>query len=142
MKQEQGTVMAVFDGVARIRVGRHAECVSCGACASSRHVMVEAINELGALPGQRVVFAMQEQQVLTGAFVVFVLPLLAAGAGVLTGWQVALWLAADVGAAGSYGAIAGGVCFFLLSLVFVKFFDRRAARSQEAKPVITKILGD
>ena len=138
MKQEQGTVLEVFGGLAKIRVGRHAECVSCGACASSRHVIVEAVNALGAQPGQRVVFAMQEQQVLTGAFVVFVLPLLAAGAGGLAGWETALHFAAD----GSCGAVAGGVLFFLLSLVFVKFFDRRAAGSQEAKPVITKIIGD
>lgn len=138
MKQEQGTVLEVFGGLAKIRVGRHAECVSCGACASNRHVIVEAVNALGAQPGQRVVFAMQEQQVLTGAFVVFVLPLLAAGAGGLAGWETALHFAAD----GSCGAVAGGVLFFLLSLAFVKFFDRRAAKNQEAKPVITKILGE
>lgn len=138
MRKERGTVLAVCGGMARIRVGRHAECVSCGACASSRHVTVEAVNALGARPGQRVAFVMQEKQVLTGAFVVFVFPLLAAGIGALAGWETALRLAID----SSCGAAAGGLCFFLLSLVFVKLFDRHAAKSQEARPVITEILAD
>lgn len=138
MKREQGIVLAAGGGMAKIRVGRHAECVSCGACASSRHVTVEAVNTLGARPGQRVAFVMQEKHVLTGAFVIFILPLLAAGAGALAGWEMAFPLAADR----SCGAAAGGLCFFLLSLAFVKHFDCRAARRQEAKPVITEILED
>lgn len=142
MKQEQGMVLETSGGMAKIRVGRHAACISCGACASSRHVMVEAVNALGARPGQRVLFFMQEQYILTGAFIVFVLPLLAAGVGGLAGWETALHWAADDAAMHFYGAAAGGVCFFLLSLGFVKFFDRRAARSRKAKPVITKILDD
>ena len=142
MKQEQGMVIQAADGLARIKVGRHAECVSCGACASSRHVIVEVVNTLGACPGQRVVFVMPEQQVMTGAFVVFALPLLAAVIGILAGWEMALWLTVDGVVSSSYGAAAGGVFFFLLSLVFVKSFDRRVARRQKEKPVITEILED
>ncbi len=93
MKQEQGLVIELKDGLARIKVGRHTECVSCGACPSSQHVMVEAINPLGAKPGQRVKFELQEQHMLTGAFVVFVLPLLCAALGAVLILSIAAVLA-------------------------------------------------
>ena len=136
MKQEQGLVIELHEGLARIKVGRHTECVSCGACPSSQHVMVEAVNTLGARPGQRVKFELQEQHMLTGAFVVFVLPLLCAALGAVLGWQLGPW----AGSSGNAPIIAGAVVFFLLSLVAVKAFDRKAARNQGLKPVIVEII--
>lgn len=138
MKQEQGLVIEVHDGMARIKVGRHEECTGCGACPSSRHVMVEAVNRVGAQPGQRVRFELREQHMLLGAFVVFVLPLLAAGAGAVLGWLIGP--GAGVGA--DYAAPAGAAALFVLSLPAVKYFDRRAGRNQELKPVILEILDD
>ena len=136
MKQEQGLVIELHDGLARIKVGRHTECVSCGACQSSQHVMVEAVNKLGAKPGQRVKFELQEQHMLTGAFVVFVLPLLCAALGAVLGWQIGPW----AGNTGNAPIVIGAVVCFLLSLVMVKAFDRKAARNQGLKPVIIEII--
>ena len=136
MKQEQGLVIELKDGLARIKVGRHTECVSCGACPSSQHVMVEAINPLGAKPGQRVKFELQEQHMLTGAFVVFVLPLLCAALGAVLGWQ----LGPLAGHTGDAPIILGAAIFFLLSLAAVKAFDRRAARNHGSKPLIVEII--
>ncbi|SFT66958.1 positive regulator of sigma(E), RseC/MucC [Selenomonas sp. GACV-9] len=138
MKQEQGLVVEVYDGLAKIKVGRHAECTSCGACPSSRQVMVEAVNSLGAQPGQRVRFALQEQDVLVGAFVVFVLPLLGAGLGAVAGW----WLAPSLSLPEAQGSVGGAVIALVLALAFVRSFDRRVARRQEMKPVIVEILTD
>lgn len=131
MKEEQGLVLATVNQLATVRIGRHAECSSCGACGGSRQVTIEALNQLGAQPGQRVRFAMREQNVLAGAFVVFVLPLLLAAVGAGSGW----WL----GQTDNY-AIGGGIIFFVLGLVLVKIFDRRVAHRQNLKPVIIEIL--
>ena len=138
MKQEEGLVVKVQDGLASIKVGRHADCSACGACPSSHHVMVEAVNRIGAKPGQRVRFAMQESQVLTGAFVVFVLPLLAAALGAVLGWQLAI----GVGGEFSFWAEFGAGFFFVLSLLAIKLFDRQVAKKQGMKPVILEILED
>lgn len=138
MKQEQGLVVEVYDGLAKIKVGRHAECTSCGACPSSRQVMVEAVNKIGAHPGQRVRFAMQEQNVLVGAFVVFVLPLLAAGLGAVAGWL----LAPSLSVSAAQGSAGLALVALVLALGFVRYFDRRVARRQEMKPVIVEILTD
>ena len=138
MKQEQGLVVEVYDGLAKIKVGRHAECTSCGACPSSRQVMVEAVNKIGAHPGQRVRFVMQEQNVLVGAFVVFVLPLLAAGLGAAAGWL----LAPSLSVSAAQGSAGLALVALVLALGFVRSFDRRVARRQEMKPVIVEILAD
>lgn len=142
MKQEEGVVLEVKDGLARIRVGRHSDCISCGACAGAQNVVVDAVNRLGAEPGQRVRFELQEEQVLTGAFVVFVLPLLAAGIGGILGWQFGLVQGMDTINHESLAnpAISGALLFFLLSLFGVKLYDSKAARNRQTKPVIVEIL--
>ncbi len=142
MKQEEGVVLEVNDGLARIRVGRHSDCISCGACAGAQNVVLEAVNRLGAEPGQRVRFELQEEQVLTGAFVVFILPLLAAGIGGLAGWQFGIIQGMDtLGRESLTNPIIGGaLLFFLLSLFGVRIYDRRAGRNRQKKPVIVEIL--
>jgi sigma-E factor negative regulatory protein RseC len=100
--------------------------------------MVEAVNRIGAKPGQRVRFAMQESQVLTGAFVVFVLPLLAAAVGAVLGWQLAI----GVGGEFAFWTKFGAGFLFVLSLVAIKLFDRQVAKKQRMKPVILEILED
>ncbi len=142
MKQEEGVVLEVSDGLARIRVGRHSDCISCGACAGAQNIVVDAVNRLGAEPGQRVRFELQEEQVLTGAFVVFVLPLLAAGIGGLAGWQFGVIQGMETLDHESLAnpVIGGALLFFLLSLFGIKFYDRKAAHNRKKKPVIVEIL--
>lgn len=136
MKQEQGIVLETADGVAKVRIGRHEECGSCGACGGARQVVVEAANPIGAAVGQRVRFAFREEQVLTGAFVVFILPLLFGGVGAVIGHFIAPLLEAS----GSLPYVIGALLFFLIALGLVKKFDRRAAKDKAAKPVIIEIL--
>ncbi|MCR5756764.1 MAG: SoxR reducing system RseC family protein [Selenomonas sp.] len=136
MKQEQGIVLETIGDLAKVRIGRHEECGSCGACAGAQHVVVDAVNPLGAQAGQRVRFAFREENVLTGAFVVFILPLLFGGLGAVVGH----WLARLFELEGNTPYILGAVFFFLLALVLVKLFDRRAAKEQALKPVIIEIL--
>ena len=51
MKEEEGLVIGVSPqaGTATVKVGRHAECSACGACAGSRQLTVEAVNGPGAV---------------------------------------------------------------------------------------------
>jgi sigma-E factor negative regulatory protein RseC len=99
-------------------------------------VVVDAVNPLGAAAGQRVRFEFREEQVLTGAFVVFILPLLMGGVGAVIGH----FMAPVLDASGSLPYVLGALVFFLLALVLVKLFDKRATQKQEAKPVIVEII--
>lgn len=136
MKQEQGIVLETDGQRAKVKVGRHEECGSCGACGGAQNVVIEATNSLGAEAGQRVRFEFREEKVLTGAFVVFILPLIFGGIGAVIGHLVAPLLDAN----GSLPYLLGALVFFLIALGVVKKFDQRAAKDQAAKPVIIEIL--
>lgn len=136
MKIEQGLVLETTGKFAEVKVGRHSDCTNCGACPGSNHVIVTANNRIGAKAGQRVEIEVKEVNVLTGAFTVFVCPLLAAAVGVFAGRMAAI---EGVGTEMPL-QIMGGIIGFLLSLIFVKKFDRSAAGSEASKPDIVRIL--
>ena len=137
MKEEEGVVIKLESaaGTATVKVGRHDECSACGACAGSRQLTVEAVNGLGAAVGQRVKFSMQEQQMLKGAFVVFLLPLILAGVGGIIGWQLGYG-----GEAEDLYPLGLGFLGFCLGSGVVKWYDRRTAARQKEQPVITEII--
>lgn len=79
---EEGLVVAVAGAVARVRVARSGTCGSCasrGSCnplgLAEGEMEVEVDNLLDAHPGQRVVLALAERQLLKGALWFYVLPL-------------------------------------------------------------------
>jgi sigma-E factor negative regulatory protein RseC len=136
MKTEQGLVIEVIDNVTKIRVGRHNDCSNCGACPGNDSLIISANNKIGAKPGQRVVFEVEEVNVLRAAFVVFILPLIAAFIGVLLGGFIGKSIGTNV----RISQIAGGIVIFLLSLIFVKLFDKSTTASKESQPEIIRIL--
>ena len=53
MKVEEGTVVSVFaDGSAEVKVGRHSDCIACGACEGAKDIVVTAVNKVNAKEGQ------------------------------------------------------------------------------------------
>lgn len=136
MKTEQGLVIEVNDNVAKIKAGRHSDCKNCGACPGDNNIIITATNNIGAKPGQRVLFEIKEDKVLKATFIVFILPLVFAFIGVLIGGGVGQHFNSD-----SYiFEIAGGVITFLLSLAFVKFYDKAVNANNKSQPSIISIL--
>ena len=136
MKTEQGLVIEVIDNIANIKVGRHSDCSNCGACPGSDSVIISANNKIGAKVGDKVTFEMREDNVLKGAFIVFVLPLIIAFIGVLLGGFIGKYMKFNI----NVSQIIGGITAFLLSMIFVKLFDRAATTSEKSKPEIISIL--
>ena len=136
MKLEQGIVVETEGKVAKIKVGRHSDCTNCGGCPGSNSIIVTANNPVQAVTGQRVEFEVKETHVLVGAFTVFIWPLLAAAAGIAAGHVVAGYSSWD----GNLCRMVGGVLFFVVSLAFVRIFDRSAAGNDRARPDILRIL--
>ena len=134
MQEEEGFVLDSADGVAHVRVGRHRECVSCGACGAARQAVVEAKDALGTAPGDFVRFTVPEHSVVLGSLIVFAVPLvLAAVFGVLGAFAEGGFAAAD----GTIGGLAGAAVGLVLGGCVVRWFDRRAARQA---PEIIEIL--
>ena len=70
------------------------------------------------------------------AFTVFILPLIATSIGVLLGRFIGQYIGSNI----NVFQIIGGIIAFLLSMIFVKLFDRAATISEKSKPEIISIL--
>lgn len=83
-----GQVIQVMDGTAKVKMQRHASCSGCNACkmgSSEKPIELEALNQLDAQKGDWVEVEMENEYVLTAAFLMYVVPLLFLIAGVLMG---------------------------------------------------------
>lgn len=136
-KQQEGIVLEVFDGMAKVKASRHSDCENCGSCPGNQAIVVEALNPVGAQQGQRVAFEIKEVNMLKAAFIVYILPLIAAVAGVFAGTYLAV---AQQAADSLMYQIGGGVAAFGLSMLYIKYFDRNARTNDNMRPVITRIL--
>ena len=137
MKIEEGTVVGLKDdGLVDVKVGRHSDCIACGACDGAENIVVQALNTVGAKVGQHVKFEMREVNIVIGAFVCFIMPLLVAAAGVFICRAIALSQSMDV----VNWEIAGGIIGFLIGVVGVKLFDRKLTNDANAKPKIIEVV--
>lgn len=135
-KETEGIVVETSSDIAKVRARRHGECSSCGMCPGDNAVVIEAKNSIGAKPGQHVIFETEDAHMLRAAFVVYILPLIAALLGVMVG----TWMSGKFGNHLREFQIGGGVIFFILSLLYVKIFDRHTSKNENTKPTIKKIL--
>lgn len=136
MEEQEGIVIEADGQMAKVKASRHNDCENCGACPGNSAMILDALNPLGAKPGQRVAFQIQQVNMLKAAFIVYVLPLVAIFVGALAGGYFAGYL--------NYEAlpyqIGGGVIAFFLAVLYIKYFDSSAKSNDEMRPVITRIL--
>ena len=137
MKVEEGTVVSVFaDGSAEVKVGRQSDCIACGACEGAKDIVVTAVNKVNAKEGQHVKFEFHDTNIVVGAFICFVMPLLLAAAGAIIGYFVS----------GSFGTdavrseVVGAIVAFCIGLGGVKYFDRSLSKSEKSKPKVIEII--
>lgn len=135
-KEEEGIVLEIVGSIAKVKVGRHGECKNCGACPGDNAMVIDAKNPIGAKPGQRVAFEMQETNMLMAAFIVYIMPLFA----ILLGSIAGEWVAPRLGQDQQICQIGGGVIAFILAVLYIKFFDRFVQKNEKMKPVIIRIL--
>lgn len=138
-QENQGIVIEdIGEGMVKVKASRHGDCKNCGLCPGADAMVVDARNPIGAKPGQHVIFEIKQVNMLKAAFVVYILPLLAAFLGAVIGG----WLSGYMGHTQSMRAfqIGGGIIAFIISIIYVKVFDKAAYRDQNMQPVITRIL--
>lgn len=136
MEREEGMVVETTKEIARIQAGKHSDCKNCGACPGNDTAIIMAKNEIGAVPGQRVVFEMDEANSLKGAFIIFILPLIS----ILIGAVLGGYAAHELGYPLVPCRAVGGVAAFALAAAFIKLFDRSVGKKQKSMPVIIRIL--
>ena len=135
--QQEGIVLQIIEGnLAKVKASRHNNCENCGACPGNSAMVLEVRNDIGAKLGQHVVFEVPEVNMLKAAFIVYILPLIAAFVGVVLGWK----LAAFLGIEPIWLQVAGGVMAFILSVVYIKYIDSTAKYDVKMQPFIIRIL--
>ncbi len=137
-KQQEGIVLEVIAGnLAKVKTSRHNDCENCGACPGNSAIVLEARNDIGAKPGQRVAVEVREINMLKAAFIVYILPLINTFIGAVTGGMLAeRLLVSDL----LWAQIVGGIVGFSLSIIYIKFFDSAARMDVKMQPIIVRIL--
>lgn len=136
MEEQQGIVIATNGQMAKVKASRHNDCENCGACPGNSAMVLDMLNPLGAKPGQRVAFEIQQTNMLKAAFVVYVLPLIAMFVGALAG----SYLAGHLHYSALPCEVAGGIIAFILAVLYIKYFDSSAKSKDEMRPTIVRIL--
>lgn len=142
MIEERGKVVAIEPGGRiRVAVNRQSSCGSCSARAAcgqgllqtlrpGRSHEVSAVSRLPVRVGDTVVLGVVESLLVRGAVLVYLLPLLA----LLTGALLAEWLGLP-----ETGSIAFGAAGFGLAVLWLYFFNRKLAGSEELLPEVLRI---
>lgn len=132
------------DGIAQVAVIRESacsgDCHRCSGCGAVKEMLVlEAVNAIGAKPGEIVVIRSESGPVLAGAAVLYMIPLVTFFAGYLLGeiWEL--------------GALLGCIGF-VLGFLPAALYDRLVARKKKTvytitgyptgHPAVTQIKGD
>lgn len=137
LEEHEGIVIAVIDNIARVKASRHSDCENCGACPGDNALVMDARNSIGAKVGQKVLVKIAETNMLKAAFIVYIMPLLSAAIGAVTGGEVAACFNAGFVIAGQ---IIGGVIIFFAAIYLVLRYDRHAKSSTAMQPVVIKVL--
>jgi len=137
-KQQEGIVLEVNNHMAKVKTSRHNDCENCGACPGNSALVLEARNDIGAKPGQRVAIEIREINMLKAAFIVYILPLITVFIGVVAGG----FFAESFGYQPLVLQVIGGVMAFVLSVLYIKFFDSAARSDVKMQPIIIRILSD
>lgn len=135
-KQQEGVVLEIIGNLAKVKTSRHNDCENCGACPGNSAMVLEALNTVGAKPGQRVAVEVQEINMLKAAFIVYILPLIAVFVGALLGGI----FAQKIGNESIWFQVMGGIIAFVLSVVYIKYFDSAARLNVKMQPIIVRIL--
>lgn len=136
-----GVVTLVNDKTAKVLIQRHSSCGSCNACKMGQEdakIEVEAINDAKAKVGEWVEVDMEGQNVLTAAFIVYVIPLIALVIGILS----ATTLLPTLGASENlelYSAIIGFVLMFA-SFMGIRRKESFLKNNRKFTPVIIEII--
>lgn len=105
------------------------DCHKCAGCGAQQQTVVfQAVNAIGAKPGDLVTVSSESGPVLAGAAVLYMVPLALFFAGYLTGMAF------------GFGALAG--CGgFLLGIALAALYDRKVARKKQTVYTITGYSG-
>lgn len=135
MKETMGVVLETDASTAKVKINRHGECSNCGACPGDSAMIIDVRNKICAKPGQRVIINMPEANMLKAAFVVYLMPLIAA----VIGYSAGAAISTAAGINSTFMEILFSIIFITVSIVNIKSFDKSAKSGKLSQPEIVRI---
>lgn len=135
MKETIGVVLETDTATAKVKINRHGECSNCGACPGDSAMVIDVRNKICAKPGQRVIINMPEDNMLKAAFVVYLMPLIAA----VIGYSAGAVISTAAGINSTFTEILFSIIFTAVSIVNIKKFDKSARNGKLSQPEIVRI---
>lgn len=128
----EGVVIETNGETAKVRTSIHSDCENCGVCPGSNAMIIDAVDMVGAKPGDSVLVENKQSNMVLVAFMVYIFPLLAVGCGILLGY----YLSHRFIFSPALLMTLGGLFFGVMALFIIKHFDRSL---QLEKPTIRSI---
>jgi len=128
----EGVVIETNSEFAKVRTSIHSDCENCGVCPGSNAMIIDAVDMVGAKPGDCVLVDSNQANLVLVAFMVYIFPLLAVGCGILLGYYLShLFMISP-----ALPMTLGGLFLGVTALFIIKRFDRSL---QSKKPIIRSI---
>ncbi len=142
MIEEEGIVVEVDGGVAKVAILKKSACESCaaaGVCHPGDQSYLEASNPLGAKKGQKVKVVVAPQVYLKATIILYGIPMAALVGAAILGKNLAMKYLGEANS--DLWAFAAGMACMLVSFIFIRMYNKKVEKTQEYKPVIVEILG-
>ena len=142
MATEHGIVIRTDSREAWVKTVKSGSCEGCtarGACHSlsdSGEMEVNAINEVGAKVGDRIVLNFETSSLLKATFLLYVFPILLLITGAAIGQETAPYFNFNPS---GFSAIIG-FSFFFAAVLVIKVKANKMAKKNEYRPKIVKVL--
>jgi len=133
---EEGIVIEVFDGMAKVRAVRGSSCDGCASRTMCKplegsDVVIEAKNHLGACVGARVEVAMQPRTFLKASFIAYMVPLIS----FFIGGAAGKW----IGGTDMWAALSG-MFFMFFCYIGIYIYNKRSLKGGKYRPEIIAVL--
>ena len=143
MIEEEGIVMEVRDGMAKVSILAKSACEKCasaGVChPEGEDSTMEAANPLNAKQGQKVKVVVAPQVFLKASIILYGIPMAVFVAAAIIGKNAGLRFGDE--AQSDLWAFLSGMAFMLVSFFFIRRYNKKVEKTQEYKPVIVEIIG-
>lgn len=137
-----GIVIEINEDRAKVRLQKHAACGDCGACqhgTENMQIEVEALNEAHATIGDLVTLDLETANVISAAFIVYVIPL----AAFIISMFLTKTIIEKTGMMVQVELTSALMGFAVMGIVFlvIKKNETRFHRSKKYLSTITKVVG-
>jgi positive regulator of sigma E activity len=142
MIEEEGIVMEIYGGMAKVSILAKSACEKCPSseiCHPQDDDFMEAANPLGAKEGQKVKVVVAPQVYLKASIILYGIPMTVFVAAAIIGKNLAQKFSGEANS--DLWAFISGIAFMAVSFFFLRRYNKKVEITQEYKPVIIEIIG-